>query len=234
MKHLSLRLIKLLNLRFFLVFLIILLFGLLGYRVGRDYGRAERAVLGIETLRPTNYESKMRVEERKRIHTEVSPDGTRNVVLYEMPFTGEGDLDYRNYLSGQHLYSVEDLSLTSNWEFYVFVGDYKSGYPQWLNNDYVFFTDGCGSGCRALYLVNTLNKEVRSAVIETDVLSKEKFETRFHDWFDHDYRFSGWSKNIRSVFIDDKAYLIFQMWDNNQPLDEKRFLFTGNSLELLN
>lgn len=200
-------------------------------RRNRSTECAER-VLGDETG-PRDPKSDEKKAERKIAYQETSPDGAHETVFYEMPFLGEGELDYHNYLNNQHFYSVEDISLTSGREAYVFVGDYKSGRPHWLDNEFIFFTGGCGTGCQLVYLVNTRTKEARQAALFTNPLGADTFETNFSDWFGQDFRFPGWSKNIRSVFLEGKSYLVFQMWDRNSPLGEKRFLFTGKSLEPL-
>lgn len=159
---------------------------------------------------------------------ETSPDGSKQVVLYEKPFTGESQLDYYNYLSNKHFIVVEEFA--NGREHYVFIGDDKVDYPYWLDNNFIFFTDGCGTGCRGLYLIDTRSKESRLGTITTMPISEDGFKTHFRDWFDHEFEFIGWDKNIRSVYLDAKAYLIFEMWNNNQPIGEKRFLFTGEAL----
>jgi len=168
-------------------------------------------------------------KDRISVYSETSPDGVRQIILYEMPFTGNGQLEYYNYLSSQYFFAVKELA--SGREQYIFVNDYKTGYPHWLGNDYIFFTSGCGSGCQGLYLVDTRSKESRLAMLTTTPLTKDTFETHFRDWFNQEFRFPGWTKHIRSVLLEDKIYLIFQMWDNNQPAGEKKFLFTENSLK---
>lgn len=160
---------------------------------------------------------------------EISPDGTRQIILYEKPFAGSGELDYRNYLSNQYLFTVKELD--NGREHDVFAGDYKVGYPHWLDNNFIFFTAGCGTGCRGIYLVDTRSKESYQGTITTTPISQDGFKTHFHDWFDQEFKFVGWGKNIRSVYLNGKAYLIFEMWNNKQYIGEKRFLFTGDSLK---
>lgn len=46
------------------------------------------------------------------------------------------------------------------------------------------------------------------------ILSLENDMTVFLDWFGHEYKFPWWDKNLRSVYLDGKAYLIFEMWNN--------------------
>lgn len=216
------------------VFLLLLLQWLISFRERiKNYPIFQERVKGEEKVELDNTRDE-RVVQRKLANQEFSPDGEHKIVLYEMPFMGDGELDYRNYLNNQYFYSVEDVSLSSGRETYVFVNDYKTGYPHWLGNEHIFFTSSCGTGCRGLYLVNTNSKESRLALLETNPISEKGFETRFHDWFGHKFEFPGWAKHIRSVLIENKTYLLFQMWNYDQPIEEKRFLFTGNSLEALN
>lgn len=169
--------------------------------------------------------------QRKKVYEETSPNGERRIVLYELPFVGEGDLDYRNYLSNQYIFSVESYS--DGGEYHVFINDYKTGYPHWLGNSYIFFTSGCGTGCRGLYLVNVDSKVSHQAVLFTNPLPGDESESIFSDWFGQEFRFHGSVKNIRGTFLDGRAYLVFQLWNNDEPLSEKRFLFTEKSLEAL-
>lgn len=170
--------------------------------------------------------------QRKTVHEEISPNGEKKIVLYETPFTGKGDLDYRNYLSNQYLFSVETLK--DGRESQIFVNDYKTGNPHWLGNNHIFFIHGCGTGCKGIYLVNVDSKESQLAVIITDPLAEKNSLTRFRDWFNQDFRFSGWVQHIRSAFIDNTIFFIFQIQNSDKSLTEKKFLFTKDSLRLIN
>lgn len=168
------------------------------------------------------------VHERKRIYQESSPNGERTTVLFEVPFTGEGDLDYKNYLSNRYVYVVETPA--NGREVQVFVNDYKTGYPHWLGDKHIFFTSGCGTGCQGIYLVNVDSKESSLALLETIPRSETEFETRFHDWFGQEHAFSGWVDHMRSVSLNDQVYFVFQIKNHGRELQEKKFLFTENSL----
>lgn len=173
----------------------------------------------VENLKPQLHE----------VHSETSPDGLREIILYERPFTGESDREYGNYLNNQYLFVVREFE---RWiEREVYIGDYKVGNPHWLSNDFVFFTGGCGTGCRGLHLVDIKSKESYKGVITTTPVSKDSYMTHLHDWFDHEFEFIGFDKNIRSVYLDGKTYLIFEMWNKDQAIGEKIFIFTGNSLK---
>lgn len=164
-------------------------------------------------------------------YLEISPNGQNAIILYKRPFIGRSDLNYKNYLSNQYFFVVRE---SESWqERYIYVGDDGVGYPHWLGNDFIFFTTRCGTGCRGLELVNVYSKESKGAVITTTPISKDGYETNFRDWFGHEYKFPGSDKNLRSVYLNGRTYLIFEMWNNNQALGEKRFLFTENSLEEL-
>ncbi|MDO8570204.1 MAG: hypothetical protein Q7R97_01295 [Candidatus Daviesbacteria bacterium] len=164
-----------------------------------------------------------------KVHSEVSPDGLKEIILYEKSFTGNTQEEYHNYLANQHIFAVREFDPWNENE--IFLGDEMVGYPHWLGNDFIFFTTRCGTGCRGLELVNIHSKESKGAVITTTPISKDGYETNFRDWFGHEYQFSGSDKNLRSVYLNGKVYLIFEMWNNNQSIGEKKFLFTGNLLE---
>ncbi len=167
----------------------------------------------------------------REVHSETSPDGLREIILYERPFTGDREYEYRSYLNNQYLFAVKEFE--NGVEREIYIGDYKVGNPHWLGNDFIFFTGGCGTGCKGFYLVDTRSKESFQGVITTTPVSKDGFITYLHDWFDEKFEFVGVNKNIRSVYLDGEAYLIFEMWNNNQYVGEKRFLFTENSLKEL-
>ena len=164
-------------------------------------------------------------------YSEISPDGEKQVILYKKPFVGDGQLDYRNYLSNQHVFAIKYFE--NGAEYHVFNGDDGVGYPHWIGNDFIFFTTRCGTGCRGLRLVDIRSQESYSGTITTTPISKDGFKTGFQGWFDKDFEFVGFDENIRSVYLDGKAYLIFEMWNDNKYLGEKKFLFTGSSLEEL-
>lgn len=170
--------------------------------------------------------------QRKTVHEEISPNGEKKIVLYEVPFTGKGDLDYRNYLANQYLFSVETLK--DGRESQIFINDYKTGNPHWLGNEHIFFTSGCGTGCQGIYLVSTRSKESRLALLETNPVSQNAFESRFHDWFDQDFKFSGAVTHLRSALIDKNIFFIFEIQNADTSLTEKKFLFTNDSLRLIN
>lgn len=165
----------------------------------------------------------------REVHSETSPDGLREIILYERPFIGESEREYSNYLNNRYLFVVREFEHWTEREIYI--GDYKVGNPHWLGNNFIFFTGGCGTGCRGFYLVDTRSKESFQGVITTTPVSKDGFITYLHDWFDHKFEFVGADKNIRSVYLDSKVYLIFEMWNNDQAIGEKKFLFTGDSLK---
>lgn len=181
-----------------------------------------------ELIKSTTTENLRSIEPRRK-YSETSPNGLREIILYERVFTGDGEYEYRSYLNNQYLFVVKEFRNGAEHEIYI--GDDKVGYPHWLGNDFIFFTGGCGTGCRGFYLVDTRSKESFQGVITTTPVSENGFATHLHDWFDHEFKFVGFDKNIRSVYLDNKTYLIFEMWNNNQYIGEKKFLFTGDSLK---
>lgn len=170
---------------------------------------------------------------RKLSHQEISPDKKRRIRMYEMPFSSGFQQHYYDYLSSQFTIAVAEED--SNREQYIFVADYKSGNPHWLDNDYVYFTAGCGTACRGLYLVNTNNKESRIAVISYMFSYKKGgWETYFKDWFDQEFTFEGLVNEIKSEVRNGKTYLKFDMIDDKKnSLGQKWFLFTGDYLKAL-
>lgn len=205
-------------------FFLLLLLGLFSWQ--RLQNKA--TVKGIETT-VNNSKTTNQKKEPEISYSEVSPDGLKQIILYEMPFNGENQLEYYSYLSNQFIFAVKELD--SSKERYIFVNDYKTGNPHWLGNEHIFFTSGCGTGCQGLYLVNTDSKETRLSLLTVIPVTKDSFETHFRDWFDQEFKFPGWTKHIRSVLLENKVYLIFQMWNNGQPAGEKRFLFSKNELK---
>lgn len=203
------------------VIVVVILFACLSFFLGlylRD--KLNNRVLGINST-----------EGLTEIHSEVSPNGLKEIILYKRPFTGDNQEEYRDYLAHQHIFTVREFDPWN--ENDVFFGDEKVGYPYWLDNDFIFFTIGCGTGCRGLKLINTGSGKSRSAVITTIPISKDGYETHFRDWFGQEYKFHGWDKNLRSVYLNGDTYLIFEMWNDNQSIGEKKFLFIGNSLKEL-
>lgn len=170
-----------------------------------------------------------KTKELKLVDSETSPDGTKKILLYETPFNGSNQLDYQNYLSNKYIFAVKELN--SGRERYVFVNDYKTGNPHWLGNEHIFFTGGCGTGCRGLYLVNINSKESHPGVLTVTPITKNSFETNFRDWFGQEFKFPGGPKQIKSVLVENKTYLVFQMENNGQSIGEKKFLFSKNRLE---
>ncbi len=170
-----------------------------------------------------------KAKELKLVYSETSPDRTKKVLLYETPFNGSSQLDYQNYLSNKYFFAVRELN--SRRERYVFVNDYKTGNPHWLGNEHIFFTGGCGTGCRGLHLVNINSKEFHPGVLTVTSITKDSFETNFRDWFGQEFNFPGGPKDIKSVAVEDKTYLVFQMENNGQSAGEKRFLFRENGLK---
>lgn len=165
------------------------------------------------------------------IHSEISPNGLKEIILYRKPFIGNNREEYRNYLAHQHIFTVRELDPWG--ENDLFLGDERVGYPHWLGNDFIFFTTSCGTGCRGLKLINVNSGRFMNATLTTTPVTKDGYETDFRDWFGRKYKFPGWDKNLRSVDINGDTYLIFEMWNNNQSIGGKSFLFTGTLLKEL-
>jgi len=202
-------------------------FGILvGIEVSSLWTKAKNNILGESTV--TYQEDK---RQRKLVYQEISPDSKRKIMLYEMPFLGRGELDYRNYLSNQYLFAVE--TPFSGREYQVFINDYKTGYPHWLGNEHIFFTGGCGTGCQTLHLVDVNSKESRQGLLEFTPLQGNKTESKFYDWFGQKFKFQGVIQHIQSAFLDNQAFLIFQLDNPDEPSSEQKFLFTKTQLKAL-
>lgn len=165
-------------------------------------------------------------------HEEFSPNQLKKVVVYKMTFDPELYNDYyEDYFYNRKIIAVRDIK--SRREEYIFTGEERTGDPHWLGNNYVFFTTYCGTACRGLYLVDTRNKETWLAVLDhTFSYKKDVYDTHFKDWFGQEFVSEGLIDEIKSEMVDDKAYLIFKMKNNQGDFTyEKRFLFTGGELK---
>lgn len=187
---------------------------------------------------PTNSEEVLGEEEtsgfqREIEYQEISPDGSNLILLYKMPFHPGMYGHYSDYLSGQLLIAVKEIA--SGRERYILVTEHRSGDPHWLDNNYVYFTVYCGTACRGIQLAGIGGRKSELAVLSYIYDNEaERYETHFKDWFDNKFVFEGLIDEVKSEMIDDKAYLIFRMKDGQGNfLYEKRFLFTGSSLEML-
>ncbi len=158
---------------------------------------------------------------REDVYEEKSPDGKNTLTLYEVVDIPEID----NFIA------IKER--TSKIEKYIFVSDFRDGFPKWLGNEHIFFTSYCGSSCQGIYLVNVFSKETRQGVLSYMINEDNKpVYTHFRDWFGHEFRFDGWVAEISSDTIRDETYLIFYMIDDNgKSIGQKKFLYTGNELK---
>ncbi|MEK7458278.1 MAG: hypothetical protein AAB612_02225 [Patescibacteria group bacterium] len=110
------------------------------------------------------------------------------------------------------------------------------GGLHWLGNDHVFFTVYCGSSCQGLILLDVITGKTHSTTIASMSSLKEKSYTIFPDWFSKkEFRFDGLIDEMNGEMKDGKTYLVFKtVYDDGSALEEKRFLFTGNSLKFIN
>ena len=164
-------------------------------------------------------------------YEKLSPDGLNKIILYRFSFDTSIYRDYyKDYFDNDTVISVRDVE--NGTENYIFTGN-RIGEPEWLGNEYVFFTSYCGSSCQGIYLVDVQNKETFQGVLSYMISKDNKpVYTHFQDWFDEDFEFNGWVDEIRSDTVENKTYLIFYMRNNeNKFIGQKRFLFTGQSLE---
>lgn len=164
-------------------------------------------------------------------YEELSPDGLNKIILYHFSFDTSIYRDYyKDYFNNNTIVSVRDMK--DGKENYLFAGA-RIGEPKWLGNEHIFFTSYCGSSCQGIYLVNVFSKETRQGVLSYMISEKNKpVYTHFKNWFDHEFKFDGWVDKIGSETVKDKVYLIFYMRNDEQKsIGQKRFLFTGKTLE---
>ncbi|OGI64856.1 hypothetical protein A3H53_04770 [Candidatus Nomurabacteria bacterium RIFCSPLOWO2_02_FULL_40_10] len=207
-----------LNLIIALFGLIIIIFILIFSRLPRNQKDTELTKNEPQTLKELQYE-------------ELSPNSSKKIISYNFAFDLSIFRDYyKDYFNNDTVVSVLDMEDSS--ENYIFTGS-RIGEPKWLGNDHVFFTSYCGSSCQGIYLVNVFNKETEQGVLSYMTSGDDKLVyTYFQDWFGRDFKFDGWVDDIRSDTVGDKIYLIFYMRNDEQKsIGQKRFLFTGKSLE---
>lgn len=165
-------------------------------------------------------------------YKELSPDKSHEALVYQMRFDPLlYDDYYKEYFPNQKIIIVRDLD--SQKEDVVFTGEERTNNPHWLGNEYIFFTSYCGTGCKGIYLVNTLNKETRQGVWAYMYdEQKNAWGTHVNDWFSQKFVLDGMISKVKSEVVGGQAYLIFEMDDNNGNfLGEKRFIFTGDGLK---
>lgn len=171
---------------------------------------------------------------RKETYQELSPDKSKKISRYEISNDPSlFDSSYVTYLDNNIIIAVTNKFEEISREYYLFIGEYRTGEPHWLGNSYVFFTSHCGSSCQGLSLLDVRTGQRWFAVLSSLTFYRDKPTTNFHDWFEQDFDFIGTIKKIRGVFENNRPYLIFDM-ENDKGVEsgEQRLLFTGSSLIL--
>ncbi|HIH10977.1 TPA: hypothetical protein HA241_02215 [Candidatus Woesearchaeota archaeon] len=166
-------------------------------------------------------------ENHKIFSVQLSPLKNR-IGLFYYPDDSQENLEAKIFNIDQGVYKEIYHSNFHPWN----VG----GNLQWLGNDHVFFTVHCGSSCQGLILLDVITGKTHSTTIASMSSVKEKSYTIFPDWFSKkEFRFDGLINEMNGEMKDGKAYLVFKMVrDDGAALEEKRFLFTGNSLKFIN
>lgn len=175
-------------------------------------------VSGQDEIREVSQEAFVKKE---RLNSEMSPLMTKSVITY----TINNKPLFQNHL----LIAVQDVE--GRREEPVFIGEEKTGIPDWLDDDHIFFTSYCGTACKGVYLIDVRNKETRLATLSFTFSDMNTWETHFRDWFGKEFQFPGLLGDVSTEFIVDNYYLVFSgkgQSDNN--LEMKKFLFTGNAL----
>ena len=169
----------------------------------------------------------------KITHEEISPDGQKKIVRYELSYIPQlFASNYITYLDNKIIVAVTNNIGDSEREYYTFIGEARTGYPHWLGNNYVFFTSYCGTSCQGLMLLDIRSGQRWSAVLSFLINEDGSRGTHFRDWFDKSFEFLGFAKKIHGEMKNNKPYLVFDM-ENEKAVEigQKRFLFTGNVLE---
>lgn len=165
---------------------------------------------------------------------ETSPDEDQKIQAYYNEFDPEFFHNYSTIARDKAVFllsSKEDHQSKN----VVFTGDERTGYPHWLGNENIFFTAFCGTGCEGLYLVNVFSRKTLQGGLAYLFDDNGGLYTIFSDWFGKNFRFPGFVSDMHADMKGEKTYLVFEMeGDDHQVLPEKRFLFTGNSLKMVN
>ena len=164
---------------------------------------------------------------------ELSPVKTETVLAYDQEYDTSFFDEYSAIAADNVVMIVR--SENDRKKKIVYTGDewHWEGDPHWLGNEHIFFTGHCGTSCQGLYLVNVNNKKTLLGVITYMFTEDGNQYTVFKDWFGAVFELPGFVKTMRAEMESNKPFLIFESeGENNEPLGEKRFLFTGNSLVL--
>lgn len=168
--------------------------------------------------------------ERKITHQETSPDGQREIIRYKLSDDPEF-FSNNAYFNSNVIIAVKNLTDPGR-EYFIFIGEERTGNPHWLGNGYVFFTAHCGSSCQRLTLLNVTTQQNWPAMLGYLFEKNGNWKTYFTDWFGHDFEFKGFIKEMRGEMRNNKPYLVFDMENEKEvEIGEKLFLFTGYSLQ---
>lgn len=171
---------------------------------------------------------------RTKKYESLSPSRDKVIIEYEMLNRDNFYLFDETYLGGKTVIAVQVANLGQASERYVYIGGDNIRDPQWLGDNHVFFSTGCGTNCETFYLLDVNSKELRVGTINSIVdTSYNRWRTAFRDCYGVQFVFSGEVNTIRSEVKDDKSYLVFELGNgqSDHP-EERRFLFTGNALIL--
>ena len=188
-------------------------------------------------LWPEKERQKITIQEIiKETYRELSPNNQKKITRYELSNNTElFSNSYTTYLDNNIIISVTNNLGGVEREYYIFIGEQRTGNPHWLGNNYVFFTSYCGSSCQSIVLLDVRTGKKWLAILSSFSEKGEQPKTHFHDWFENDFEFSGFVLNINSVMNNNEPYLLFNL-ENKEGVEfgQKRLLFSGNSLILKN
>jgi len=161
----------------------------------------------------------------------LSPDKSRQLTSYNLSFNklffDDYDLDY---YPNQFMIAIKDMD--TGISHYIFMGD-RAGEPKWLGNDYIFYTDYCGTGCQAFILRDVSSGELHFGYLGYFFRDNGTAYTLVQDWSGKLSRLEGLSQDIVSETANGKTFLVFGITDGQgKQLGEKKLLFHEDSLAL--
>lgn len=169
---------------------------------------------------------------REKTNEELSPDGSKKVTRYEVSYSPDlFDNNHTTYLDNKVIIAVTRDVGNAEREYYIFTGEERTNDPHWLGSNHVFFKSYCGSSCQGLTLVDINTRQKWQGVIS--YLPYEESKTHFSGWFDESFELEGSIDEVYAILEDNKPYLVFDLINENRvESGQKRFLFTGKSLDL--
>ncbi|MBI2596789.1 hypothetical protein HYW41_01410 [Candidatus Daviesbacteria bacterium] len=158
---------------------------------------------------------------KELLRQEISPTRIRRAITYKL---------HNKPLFQDHI-MIATQDSNSETEEPLFIGEERTGMPQWLDDEHILFTSYCGTACQGVYLINVRNKEAKLATLSFTFSDTNTWETHFSDWFGKKFQFPGLLGDIGTEFSNDNFYLVFRKKDQlDNDSGKRRLLFTGGTL----